>query len=439
MQVLTPPLTPPPIQPPTQPPAMWAHPTATSQNSIARLKSSLGSSPEPPFHPRPTPASTTHQSDALTAAKQPMVGGSVRCSGTNSFIRERYGIRSANSTLRPWAQSDCVFEMYYRCGGLVRLVMGIFDKLFGKKSANEPASTPTASNPEASSAETSAARASAVETRAVEANGGQPAPPAQSAQAPVATHPHGFQTIDEDTWDDWDDPERMEWCKRQLEALKRAFGDEGKLKKRTSDEELELQTTYQKRPVRFTVDYDTGWLTITTKFVNRRGWFMVQYDADKNAPVPGADDGWEDDEEEGQTVHVFAPGVYLEEFPYEAKPMIKLFSELAPPTQELIIKSLRLKRFDRIAVDAFSISGGTDESLHEVRDLEAFCRERFDTFHQIAEDFGAGETDVQPKPRVYINGRPAQAQATAKVKCAYCATHYVADDDPRCPSCGAPS
>lgn len=288
--------------------------------------------------------------------------------------------------------------------------MGLFDKMFGKKSA-DPA---------------------------------QPAPQQQSAspaQAPAPQgNPYGFASVSEDTWDDWETPQRLEFCKTQLEALKQAYGGEGKLKKRTSDDEVELQTTFEGRPVRFTIDFDTGWVTLSMKLVNRRGWLMLSYDSDKQPSMMHSDGEWEEDEDEGQTVHIFAPGVYLEEYPYEAKPMIEVWGTLPPDLQQQVVGALQNQTLTSLNIDAYVIYSSTNEDIYEIRDPKAFADQRFSLFKRIADVFAQGDADLSPKPRVYIGGLPAQGQAVAaKTSCTYCNTNYVADDDPRCPNCGAPA
>lgn len=290
--------------------------------------------------------------------------------------------------------------------------MGLFDKMFGKKK-QEQAAAPAP----------------------------QPgAPQPQQAAAQPSGNPYGFISVDEDTWDDWETPQRMEFCKTQLEALKRSYGDEGKLKRRTGDDEVELQTTYQGRPVRVTIDYDAGWTTLSMKLVNRRGWLVLNYDSDKQPSMMATDGEWEDDQEEGQTTHIFAPGVYLEEYPYEAKPMIELWGTLPPALQQSMIGALQQGVVNGLNIDAYVIYSTTTEDIYEIRDLKGFIDQRFALFKQIADVFAEGNADLSPKPRVYIGGLPAQGQAVAaKVACSYCSTNYIPDDDPRCPNCGAPA
>lgn len=287
--------------------------------------------------------------------------------------------------------------------------MGIFDRLFG----NKPEPPPPAPEPQSAA----------------------PAP----AAAPAPGSGIAWPRISEDEWDDWDDPQKLEYCKRVLELLKGAYGG-GKLRKVTSNDEVQLRITVGGHPATVVIDYDSGWLELKMKFVNRRGWLRLDYDADKRASDFAADpnDEWEEDDEGGQVVKVFADGVYVEEFEYEATPMIALFEAAPAALRTMIIESLQRRTFTRLFVDAEVIEVGLDPDIYEIPDLKLFCDERFAILGAVAKYFGEGTESITPKPRVYIQGRPvAPNQPPQRITCAYCSTPYTLDDDPRCPSCGA--
>lgn len=287
--------------------------------------------------------------------------------------------------------------------------MGIFSRLFGGKSDDED----------------QAQQATA------------PTGPASPAAPAPASSP--WLRTTEDQWDDWEDNQRLDFCKGQLERLKAAYGD-GKLRKVTSNDEVQLRTTAHGHPVTVVVDYDTGWMSLKMKFVNRRGHVFLQFDEDKklSSVENDPDSEWEEDDDGGQIVEVFADGVYIEEYANEATPMIERVRQTPEPLRQVMFQALQSRSFNMLFVDGEWIEGGLERCIYQIADPKAFCDQRLAVFAQIAEYFSQGSTQIGPKPRVYMYGKPVMPDnPPPRITCAYCSTPYTLDDDPRCPSCGA--
>lgn len=255
--------------------------------------------------------------------------------------------------------------------------------------------------------------------------------------------PNPFSPISEDQWDAWEDDDRMKWCMSQFEVLKTLYG-EGKLKRVTADESLILRTTYRERPISIALDYTTGWVTIKMRFVNRLGHLVLQYDEDKqvhhsDSNQQGGDSEWEDEDATDQVTHVFAPGVYIEEYDVEARPMIAMVEGLPATVRDAVFCPLQRKILNRLFVDAESIEAGTEMDFHGMHNPKDELDRCFGFMLTIAEHFASGSSDLSPKARVYIHGQPVFPNGVPqRTPCTYCSTPYVlSDDDPRCPSCGA--
>src|ERR1043165_1630239 len=130
-------------------------------------------------------------------------------------------------------------------------------------------------------------------------------------------------------YSDLETEQKIAFCQQRLGYWSSLLG--GQVVTKTDDDEVELRTKMGERAVRVVVDYDTGWTKVQTKLANTTGVLVLHWDADKQAPGGAHDPEWDSGSEQ---VLFLAPGLYIEEYPDEAKAMWELVGRTPQPLMQ---------------------------------------------------------------------------------------------------------
>lgn len=205
----------------------------------------------------------------------------------------------------------------------------------------------------------------------------------------------------------------------------------GQVVTKTDDDECELRTRLGERPVRVVVDYDTGWTTIQTKLANTTGVLVLSWDAEKQPNNAAHDPEWDGGDEQ---VIFLAPGVYIEEYPDEAKAMWELIGRVPQPLMQEIVQAMPT-RISHLKIDADVIVMRFEPNFDQLPDPSQL-QWVFGLADRIARHFEAGQESVANKPVLYVGGKAANIVNV--VSCPHCNTVVDLTQGSFCFNCGAP-
>ncbi len=230
-------------------------------------------------------------------------------------------------------------------------------------------------------------------------------------------------------YSDLEEEQRIAFCQQRLGAWSGVMG--GQVVTDVEDDRVELRTRVGDRATRIRVDFDTGWTDVETKLANTTGVLVLSWDADKqptNAPDPEWDDGSE------QRMFL-APGLYIEEYPEEAKAMWELVGRMPQPLVQEIIQAMPT-RISYLKIDADHISLRFEPDFHELPPDVSAVQWVFAMCDRIARFFESGSDSVASKPKLYISGKAANIANMAS--CPHCNTVVDLSEGSFCYNCGAP-
>ncbi len=228
---------------------------------------------------------------------------------------------------------------------------------------------------------------------------------------------------------DLDSEQRLAFCQQRLGSWSGVLG--GQVVTNSDDDQVELRTRVGERATRVVVDYDTGWTDIQTKVANTTGVLVLWWDPDKQPNNNAHDPEWDSGSEQRMFL---APGLYIEEYPDEAKAMWELVGRLPQPLVQEIIQAMPT-RISYLKVDADMIEMRFQPNFDQLPD-PASLQWVFAMADRIARHFEAGTDSVSSKPKLYIAGKAANIANMAS--CPHCNTVVDLSEGSFCYNCGAP-
>jgi len=148
---------------------------------------------------------------------------------------------------------------------------------------------------------------------------------------------------------DLDTEQKIAFCQQRLGSWSSLLG--GQVVTKTDDDQVELRTRIGERATRIVVDYDTGWTDVQTKVTNTTGVLVLWWDPDKQPHDSAHDPEWDSGSEQRLFL---APGLYIEEYPDEAKAMWELVGRLPQPLIQEIVRlysGVQIKAADRLGIN----------------------------------------------------------------------------------------
>ncbi|MBL9020326.1 MAG: zinc ribbon domain-containing protein [Myxococcales bacterium] len=227
---------------------------------------------------------------------------------------------------------------------------------------------------------------------------------------------------------DLETEQKLAWVQQRLGYWSSLMG--GQIVTKSEDDQIELRTKIGERPTRVVVEYDMGWTEIQTKITNTTGVLVLNWDADKQPTDAAHDPEWDGGDEQ---VMFLAPGLYIEEYPDEAKAMWELLGRLPQPMVQEIIQAMPT-RISYLKVDADKIELKFQPNFHELPDPSQL-QWVFQMLDRIARHFESGQESVANKPKVYIAGQAANI--VNAVSCPHCNTVVDLTQGSFCFNCGA--
>lgn len=230
-------------------------------------------------------------------------------------------------------------------------------------------------------------------------------------------------------YSDLETDQKIAFCQQRLGMWASLLG--GQVVTKTDDDQVELRTRVGERATRVVVDYDTGWTDVQTKVANTTGILVLQWDLEKQAPSAAHDPEWDSGSEQ---VMFVAPGIYIEEYPDEAKAMWDLVGRVPQPLMHEIVQAMPT-RISRLKIDADVIVMRFEPDFHELPDPQ-HLQWVFQMADRIARHFEGGQESVAAKPMLYIKGKAANIATMAS--CPHCNTVVDLSEGTFCFNCGAP-
>jgi hypothetical protein len=228
---------------------------------------------------------------------------------------------------------------------------------------------------------------------------------------------------------DLETDQKIAFCQQRLGTWSSLLG--GQVVTKTDDDQVELRTRIGERATRVVVDYDTGWTDVQTKVANTTGVLVLWWDPDKQ-PTDGAHDPeWDSGSEQRLFL---APGLYIEEYPDEAKAMWELVGRVPQPLMHEIVQAMPT-RISQLKVDADVIMMRFQPNFDQLPD-PAHLQWVFALADRIARHFEGGSESVASKPKLYISGKAANIANVAS--CPHCNTVVDLSQGSFCFNCGAP-
>lgn len=199
-----------------------------------------------------------------------------------------------------------------------------------------------------------------------------------TASSPRQIHAPPLQpAMSDEAWWELEEEDRMRWCMQQLELLKDHLGGDGRLKRDSDSEKVMLQTKVFGRDVKLQVDWDTGWSQIEMPCRNRLGTTIrLRYEEGKSTrPSFDADDEWE--EESDEVVHIFAPGVYIEDDEDDVEEMLAAMAKIPADVQQAMFMSLQRKVVGDWSIYSSEIDCDLDVEFYALADPTATLERAF--------------------------------------------------------------
>lgn len=227
---------------------------------------------------------------------------------------------------------------------------------------------------------------------------------------------------------DLESDQRIAFCQQRLGGWSSVLG--GQVVTKTDDDQVELRTRIGDRPTRVIVDYDTGWTDVEAKIANTTGVLVLWWDPDKQPENNAHDPEWDGGSEQRMFL---APGLYIEEYPDEAKAMWELVGRLPQQMVHEIVQAMPT-RISHMRIDADKLSMRFEPRLDQISDPAAM-QWVFGLTDRIARVFEGGNESVASKPKLYIAGKAANVANMAS--CAHCNTVVDLSQGSFCFNCGA--
>lgn len=228
---------------------------------------------------------------------------------------------------------------------------------------------------------------------------------------------------------DLETEQKLAFCQQRLGYWGSVLG--GQVVTKTDDDEVELRTRLGERAVRVVVDYDTGWTKVQTKLANTTGVLVLWWDADKQPTDAAHDPEWDGGSEQRLFL---APGLYIEEYPDEAKAMWELIGRTPQPLMQEIVQAMPT-RISQLRIDADMIEMRFEPNFDQLPDPSQL-QWVFGMADRIAAHFEGGQESVSAKPKLYIGGKAANIANMAS--CPHCNTVVDLSQGSFCFNCGAP-
>lgn len=228
---------------------------------------------------------------------------------------------------------------------------------------------------------------------------------------------------------DLDTDQKLAFCQQRLGAWSSVLG--GQVVTKTDDDQVELRTRIGERPTRVVVDYDTGWTDVQTKITNTTGVLVLWWDPEKQPQDSAHDPEWDSGSEQRMFL---APGLYIEEYPDEAKAMWELVGRVPQPLMHEIVQAMPT-RISHLTIDADGIAMRFEPHFDQLPD-PVHLQWVFDMAERIARHFEGGGESVASKPKLYISGKAANIMSVAS--CPHCNTVVDLSEGSFCFNCGAP-
>jgi hypothetical protein len=228
---------------------------------------------------------------------------------------------------------------------------------------------------------------------------------------------------------DLETEQKIALCQQRLGAWAGLLG--GQVVTKTDDDQVELRTRLGERATRVVVDYDTGWTDVQTKLANTTGVLVLWWDPEKQPNDGAHDPEWDGGSEQRMFL---APGLYIEEYPDEAKAMWELIGRVPQPLMHEIVQAMPT-RISYLKIDADVIEMRFEprfDQLPEPSQLQWV----FQLADRIARQFEGGSESVAAKPKLYISGQAANIATIAS--CPHCNTVVDLSQGSFCFNCGAP-
>jgi hypothetical protein len=228
---------------------------------------------------------------------------------------------------------------------------------------------------------------------------------------------------------DLETEQKMAFVQQRLGQWSSQLG--GQVVTKSDDDQVELRTKIGERAMRVVVDYDTGWTDIQTKLANTTGVLVLWWDPDKQPDGNAHDPEWDGGSEQRMFL---GPGLYIEEYPDEAKAMWELVGRVPQELMGEIVQAMPT-RFSYLKVDADMIDLRFQPNFDKLPDPSQL-QWVWGLVDRIARHFEGGQESVAAKPKLYISGKAANIANV--VSCPHCNTVIDLSQGTFCFNCGAP-
>lgn len=213
--------------------------------------------------------------------------------------------------------------------------------------------------------------------------------------------------------------------KDRLESLGSALGASVEWH---SDEACTLRGSAGSRRYALRVDVGSGPVELHLGIVNRRGVIVAR----TGLHAPDADAMAEAGFERETIEDLVGPGIYLEHFPGEKVPMREVLAAVPAAALADIGRLMREGRVERLIADNDRIQVEcTDFREIPLREMVTLA---LGVCSQMASTLEVGESQIAPRPRLFIGGEAVPAGP--RVRCRFCGGAVVLDSKGRCPTCG---